>query len=219
MIRLLLADDHAVVRQSLKAYLEGEAGFEVVGEAADGEEAVELALKLKPDVVVMDISMPKLSGIEATRRIKASLKRVAILVLTAYEYDQYVFALLEAGAAGYLLKDVTVQELAKAIRAVHKGDSVLHPYVARKVIQKLSQGSQPSSNPVDTLTDREREVLTLAARGLRNKEIAKELYLSVRTVEAHLTSILTKLQVNSRLEAVLKGLKDGLISLADLHEK
>jgi DNA-binding NarL/FixJ family response regulator len=199
--------------------LELEQDFEVVAEAADGEQAVELALKLKPDVVIMDVSMPKLSGIEATKQIKAVLNRTAVLALTAYEYDQYVFALLEAGAAGYLLKDVTTQELTGAIRSVHRGDSVLHPTVARKVIQKLSAGSQAVQRPVETLTDREREVLSLAAQGLRNKDIARQLFVSVRTVEAHLTSILNKLQVDSRIEAVLLGLKTGLVSLADLNER
>jgi two-component system, NarL family, response regulator LiaR len=199
--------------------LEREQDFEVVAEAADGEQAVELALKLKPDVVVMDISMPKLSGIEATKQIKAVLSKTAILALTAYEYDQYVFALLEAGAAGYLLKDVTTQELTGAIRSVHRGDSVLHPAVARKVIQKLSAGKETVQRPVESLTDREHEVLSLAAQGLRNKDIAKQLFVSVRTVEAHLTSILSKLQVDSRIEAVLLGLKTGLVSLAELNER
>ena len=219
MIRILLAEDHTVVRQSLKMQLERESDFEVVAEAADGEQAVQLALKLKPDVVVMDISMPKLSGIEATKRIKAALNKTAVLALTAYEYDQYVFALLEAGAAGYLLKDITTQELTGAIRAVHRGDSVLHPAVARKVIRKLSQGPGAVTKPTESLTEREREVLTLAAQGLRNKDIARQLFVSVRTVEAHLTSILTKLEVGSRLEAVLVGLKTGLVSLSDLNER
>lgn len=218
-IRILLAEDHAVVRQSIRKFLEQEEGLAVVGEAGSGEQAVLLADQLKPEVIVMDIAMPGLNGIEATRRIKESHPAVAILILSAYDYDQYVFALLEAGAAGYLLKDVSGQELVGAIKAVYRGDSVLHPAVARKVMLRFKSVGNPAETQTEPLTEREIEVLRLAARGYKNKEIAEQLYLSVRTVEAHLASIFGKLGVGSRTEAVLHALKKGLIALEDLNEE
>jgi len=218
LITILLAEDHAVVRQGMRSFLEQEEDFEIVGEAADGMTALRLATNLKPQVVVMDISMPKMSGIEATRRIKAVCPSIAVLVLSAYEYDQYVFALLEAGAAGYLLKDVSGQELAQAIRSVSRGDSVLHPHVARKVMRRFASGAEGEQSSQELLSDREREVLVLAARGYKNKEIAEQLFLSVRTVEAHLASIFLKLKVGSRTEAVMCGLRKGLLVLDDLNE-
>jgi len=216
-IRILLAEDHAVVRESIARFLEKEPDFEVVAEAADGEETVRLASELKPDVIVLDVAMPKLNGIEATRQIKATQPSVSILILTAYDYDQYIFALLEAGAAGYLLKDVSGRELINAIRAVHKGDSVLHPTVARKVMQRF-RGTTKVHEPhgLELLTGRELAVLKLAAQGKSNKEIAEELVLSVRTVEAHLGSIFNKLGVGSRTEAIIQALKKGWVDLETL---
>lgn len=217
-IRVLLAEDHVVVRESIRQFLDRESDLEVVGEAGDGEEAVRLATQLHPDVIVMDVAMPKVNGIEATRKIKALWPATAVLALTAYDYDQYIFALLEAGAAGYLLKDVSGQELVDAIRAVRRGDSVLHPTVARKVVARFREPSAKAgdSRTTEVLTEREIEVLKRAAKGMSNKDIARELSISVRSVEAHMGSILNKLGVGSRTEAVVHGLKKGWFVLEDL---
>lgn len=213
-IRILLAEDHVLVRESIRRFLEKESDIEVVGEAGDGEQMVALAKKLNPDVIVADVAMPKLNGIEATKQIKALSLPIPILILTAYDYDQYIFALLEAGAAGYLLKDISGQELIDSIHAIYKGDSVLHPTVARKLMQRF-RGTTKSQEPrtFESLTDREIEVLRLAAQGKSNREIADELVLSVRTVEAHLGHIFDKLGVGSRTEAVIIALKKGWVGL------
>jgi DNA-binding NarL/FixJ family response regulator len=216
-IRILLADDHAVVREGTKELLDRQPDMEVVAEAGDGKEAVQLAVRHRPDVVVMDFAMPELNGIEATRQIKAIAPSIAMLVLTAYDSEQYIFGFLEAGAAGYLLKDVHVDELVKAIRAVHAGESVLHPAVARKVIDRFvpPSGQQGEGRSPDQLTDRELDVLRLAAKGMSNREIASELSISVRTVQTHLNNIFSKLQVGSRTEAVIHGLRRGWLTLQD----
>lgn len=212
-IRVLLAEDHVVVRESIRQFLDREPDLEVIGEAGDGQEAVRLAGQFKPDIVVMDVAMPNVNGIEATKEIKALCPATAVLALSAYSYDQYIFALLEAGAAGYLLKDVSGQELIDAIRAVHRGDCVLHPAVARKVVSRFSSGGEPAKCK---LTERESEILKRAAKGMCNKDIAEELFLSLRTVEAHLGSIFNKLGVGSRTEAVVYALKKGWFTLEDL---
>ena len=216
-IKILLADDHVLVRQGTRELLEREGDMEVVAEAGDGEEAVRLVATERPDVAIMDISMPKLNGIEATRQIKALRPATAVLVLTAYGDDEYVFALLEAGAAGYLLKDVPVNELVKAVRAVHAGEAVLHPAIARKVIDRFAQpaGERGEESALDQLTERETEVLGLAAKGMMNREIASELTISVRTVQVHLSSIFGKMGVGSRTEAVLHALRKGWLTLED----
>jgi NarL family two-component system response regulator LiaR len=217
-ITVLLADDHAVVRQGTRELLEREEGIDVVAEASDGKEAVQKAIKKRPDVVVMDFAMPELNGIEATRQIKAVAPGIAILVLTAYDSDQYVFAFLEAGAAGYLLKDIQVDELIDAIRAVHAGESILHPAIARKVINRFAKPEENTYtiHPVlDQLTERELEVLRLAAKGMSNREIALELTISVRTVQTHLTNVFNKMGVGSRTEAVVHALRKGWITLED----
>ncbi len=217
-VRVLLAEDHVVVRQSIRQFLMRENDLEIVGEVGDGEEAVQKALQLKPDVMVMDIAMPKLNGVEATRQIKAALPNTAVLALTAYDFDQYIFALLEAGAAGYLLKDVSGEELIQAIRAVHQGESVLHPVVARKVIARLRQPATKSGveDSLGLLSEKEIEILKLAAVGTNNKIIASKIGVSVRTVEAYFGSIFHKLGVGSRTEAVVYGLKRGWFTLEDL---
>lgn len=216
-IRILLADDHVVLREGTRELLEREEDMEVVAEAGDGQEAVRLATSLRPDVAIMDISMPVLNGIEATKQLKAIHPATAVLVLTAYDDDQYIFALLEAGAAGYLLKDVHASELVRAIRAVHAGESVLHPAVARKVVNRFARpGRQRKEDgPFEQLTGRELEVLKLAGQGLGNREIAHELILSIRTVQAHLTNTFNKMGVGSRTEAVIKALREGLLTLDD----
>ncbi len=217
-IKILLADDHIVVRQGTRQLLERERDMEIIAEAGDGEEAVRLTIQLKPDVVIMDVAMPKLSGIEATRQIKELLPSAIVLVLTGYDYDEYIFSLLEIGAAGYLLKDVSGDELIGAIRAVYAGEPVLHPVVIRKLLTHLkSQSAKPAEpHPLDLLSEREMEVLKMAAKGISNKDIGKVLFISVRTVQAHMRSIFNKLGVGSRTEAIVYGLRRGWFTLEDL---
>ena len=217
-IKILLAEDHAVVRESIREALSREPEFKVVGEASDGDEAVKLARDLKPDVILMDVAMPRLNGIEATRQIKAFQPAVSILVLTAYDDEQYIFSVLSAGAAGYLLKDVGVSDLVEAIKAVHRGESILHPNIAKKVLQKFraGKGEVPGEPSTEMLSEREVTVLKLAAGGLSNNAIAQELHLSVSTIESHLRTIFSKLGVGSRTEAVVEAMKRNWLSLKDL---
>jgi len=216
-IRILIADDHAVLREGMRNLLEREKDFEVVGEAGDGEEAVRLGSELEPDLVIMDIVMPKLSGIEATKLIKQASPSTAVLVLTAYNDIRYIIGLLEAGACGYLLKSARSNEIVGAIRAVRSGESVLDPAVTHKLLQRVV-GLVKEPGEVQTsgqLTPREIEILRLAAKGMSNKDIADELFLSLRTVKAHLTNIFNKIGVGSRTEAIIKGLREGYITLDD----
>lgn len=213
-ISILIADDHTLVREGTRDRLEREEDFEVVGEAADGEEAVRLVNQLKPDVAIVDLAMPNLNGIEATKQIKKTQPGTAVLILSAYDDDQYVYAVLEAGADGYLLKNVRGHQLVDAIRDVYAGEVVLAPHVARKVVQwfsSLSHGQRIEA-AADYLSERELEVLKLAAKGMGNKEIAAELSLGVRTVQSHLSHIFDKLGVSSRTEAVLRALKEGWLT-------
>lgn len=216
-IRVILAEDHAVVRQGTKHLLDRYPDIEVIGEAGDGEEAVALVKELKPDVALMDVRMPRMSGIEATRKIKAECPEVAVLALTAHDDDEYVFALLESGANGYLLKTAEIEEVVKAIRAVHAGQPALDPLVTQKVVSQFMNGkSLPDvmaqvGDEMDGLTNRELEVLRMVAQGLTNKEVAQQLYISDRTVQAHLSSIFSKLQVSSRTEAVMYAIRKGWI--------
>jgi len=218
-IKVLLVEDHVVVREGTAELLNRQVDIQVVGEAGDGQTAVELATRLHPDVVLMDVALPVLDGISATRKIKQTHPTIAVLALSAHDEDQYVFALLEAGAAGYLLKTVRGHELVEAVRAVHRGEAALHPAVAKKVLGHLAQSAEkpePQTPPEESLSDRELEVLRLAGRGLSNKEIADRLVLSPRTVQAHFANIFSKLQVGSRTEAVLQGLRRRWLTLEDI---
>jgi DNA-binding NarL/FixJ family response regulator len=218
-IRVILAEDHALVRQGTRRILEDSGRIIVVAEAADGEAAVAAVERHDPDVAIVDIGMPGLNGIEATRRIKATHPHVGVLALTVHDDDQYVFALLEAGAAGYLLKDIEGPRLVQAVEAVHIGESVLHPAITHKVLARLvDRSSGPPRQPAeDPLTEREQEALALAAKGMPNKDIAAALGVSVRTVEAHLSRVFHKLKVGSRTEAVLHGLRHGWFDLEELE--
>jgi len=223
-IRVIIADDHAVVREGTRRILEQDQGIEVVGEAANGAEAVALVEALNPAVAILDISMPLMDGVEATQKIKAVRPATSVLVLTSYDNDAYVFGLLAAGAAGYLLKDVPASEVVRAVHCVNAGEPVLHPAIARKVLARFVVDSQPpqaaESIPADEpITERERQVLRLAACGMSNGDIAARLYVSVRTVQSHLTQIFNKFGVGSRTEAVIRGLRQGILRLEDLDER
>ncbi|MCM6775303.1 response regulator transcription factor [Nocardia sp. CDC159] len=205
MIRVLLADDHPVVRGGLAALLAAEPDVEVAGEAGDGEQAVALALTLRPDVVLMDLRMPRLHGAAATARILAQLPETRVLVLTTYDTDADIVRAVEAGAAGYLLKDTPRPELAAAVRAAARGETVLAPPIAAKLITRLR------TPPPNTLTPRELEVLTAVSRGLTNAEIARELFIGESTVKTHLLKIFAKLGVDDRTRAVTLAWERGLL--------
>lgn len=211
-IRVLIADDHTVVRGGLIALLEDVEGIEVVAEASDGQEAVLKTRLVKPDVILMDLAMPRKTGIEAIEEIKHENPNARIVVLTSYSEDDKVFAAIKAGAMGYLLKETSTQDLLQAIRDVYHGESSLHPAIARKLIRELNRPTTlpPSDEP---LTDREAEVLILVARGLSNQDIADKLVISERTVRTHVSNILSKLQLANRTQAALYALKEGLTSL------
>jgi len=207
-IRILLADDHAVVRQGFRLILSGQTDMEIVGEAGDGNQAVEQAEKLKLDVVVMDVAMPNLNGIEATRRLASSVPHARVVALSMHKDSVYVREILRAGARGYLLKDSGAADLVAAIHAVASGESYLSPAVSNAV---LDDYRRHATNPIDLLTSREREVLQLLAEGKTNKEIAGVLNLSVYTVEAHRGRIMEKLNLHSIGELVLFAVRNGLI--------
>ncbi len=211
-IRVLIADDHTVVRGGLVALLEDVEGIEVVAEAADGIEAVLRARATKPDVILMDLMMPRKTGIEAIEEIRKESPNARILVLTSYSDDDKVFAAIKAGALGYLLKETSTQDLLQAIRDVNRGESSLHPAIARKLIRELNR---PTTLPAseDPLTEREADVLILVARGLSNQEIADKLIISERTVRTHVSNILSKLHLANRTQAALYALKEGLTGL------
>lgn len=215
-IAILIADDHVLVREGTRRLLEAEPDLRVIGEAGDGASAIAEAERLKPDVVIMDIAMPIMNGIEATRQIKARMPQLAVLALTAHDDMQYVMKLLDAGAAGFLLKDVRGRELVEAVRAVHRGETTLHPEIAARA-QRLASERRAVTEERAPLSDREMEVLQEAARGLPNKDIARRLSLSVRTVHTHLGNIFSKLGVGSRTEAVLLALRNGWIDLEDTY--
>ena len=215
-IRIVLAEDHALVREGTHRILEQYSDLTVIGEAADGEEALELITRLKPDVAILDIRMPKLNGIEVVRQMKEHSPNTKTLMLTAYDDDDYILALMEAGASGYLLKTAHASELVNAVRSVHLGEPVLHPAIAVKVARlwahrRISVGQQVT----EQLSLREREILELAAKGLRNKAIADKLNISVRTVEGHFNRIFAKLGISSRTEAVLYAISRHFVTLEE----
>ncbi len=209
-IQILLVDDHPIVRKGTKEMLEPHTDLNIIGEASDGREALAFLQTTRPDVILMDVSMPGMNGIEATKLVKQHHSGVAVLVLTSFDDDAYVFALLEAGAAGYILKNAREEELVGAIRAVFQGESALHPSIAKKVLNRFSANPTESFDG-ENLSPRELEVLREAAAGSTNKEIAKALDISPRTVQVHLANVFSKLGVGSRTEAVLFGIKRGWI--------
>jgi len=214
-IRVVLVDDHELVRRGTREVLELSPEIEVVGEAGDGAEAVRLVNELTPDVVLMDVTMPGMNGIGATQRIKAERPGTAVLALSAFDDEPYVVRLLEAGAAGYLLKNVRGPELVEAVKAVRRGESILDPAVEQKLQRRAAAARGDAHGEADPLTQREVEVLAQAARGLSNKEIARQLKISNRTVQVHLANVFSKLEVGSRTEAVLHALRAGIIGLDD----
>ncbi len=213
-IRIVLAEDHSLVREGTRRILEECPDLKVVGEAEDGEQALDLVRRLQPDVAILDIRMPKLSGIEVTRQMKDCCPKTKALILTAYDDDDYMLSLMEAGASGYLLKTVQSRQLVEAVRSVHLGEPVLDPTIAAKVARLWAQGRiYGKEGSAEKLSRRELEVLELATRGLHNKSIADKLSISVRTVEGHFNSIFVKLGVSSRIEAVLQALSRHLVTL------
>lgn len=216
-ISIIIADDHPLLRQALKSVLEKQPDFKIIAEATDGEEAVKLATELVPDVIVMDISMPKLDGLDATRQIKEKCPNIAILVLTVYDDSEHVLAMLEAGASGYLTKSVFGEEVICAIRGVAAGETVLSAQISRQVIRyAIRYRVKPLlTGNREKLTARELSILKLTARGLSNKEIAQALDLSPRTVKGYLAEVFSKLGVASRTQAIIKGLRSGLLSVDD----
>jgi NarL family two-component system response regulator LiaR len=215
---VLIADDHPLFRRSVRAVLENEPDLQVVGEASDGVEAVRLAQEIHPDVVLMDITMPELDGLEATRQIKAKCPEIAVLVLTIHSDEQHAVGILEAGAAGYLTKSVFGEEIVHAIRGVTSGEMVLSPEVGKRLLELAARYPlKPVLLPAgEKLSTRELQIMKLAARGMSNKEIASELSLSLRTVKRLLDNIFSLLHVSSRTEAVISGLRAGILSMEDI---
>ncbi len=213
-IRVLIVDDHTIVRKGIRALLATEADIEVVGEAENGREAIKQTARLRPDVILVDLMMPEMDGIEAVRRITADFTETRILVLTSFATDDKVFPAIKAGALGYLLKDSAPVELVNAIHQVYRGESSLHPKIARKLLQEISQptNQEPTADP---LTPREVEVLKLIAKGLNNQEIADSLIVSEATVRTHVSHVLSKLHLASRTQAALYALREGLASLPE----
>lgn len=213
-IRVLLAEDHTIVRKGLRSLLEEEADIEVMGEAEDGREAVRMTQRLLPDVVLMDLSMPGLNGLEATRQIKQRFPEVKVLVLTRHANEEYVFQILRAGASGYVVKKAAPTELVLAIQSVYRGDSFLSPSISRPVIEEyIRQAEATMPNSYDRLTDREREVLQLIAEGHSSREIAELLHITERTVRAHRGHLMDKLDIHSAAELAQYAIRKGIISL------
>jgi DNA-binding NarL/FixJ family response regulator len=215
-IRVLLADDHAVVRKGIREFLTEPGDIEVIAEASNGEEAIAQLEQLKPDVAVLDIQMPKRSGIDVCRHVRAQHWPIGLLILTAYDDDPYVLAVLQAGANGYVLKTADADDIIQAVRDVHEGKSALDPVIARKLMAQLA--GRAENKPIETLTPREMDVLKLAARGYTNKAIGAQLHLSDRTVQGHLANIYGKLHVATRTEAVMRAVSLGWLSPEEASE-
>ncbi len=211
IITVLLVDDHAVVRQGLRAFLNAQEGIEVTGEAENGLQAVELALKTAPDVVLMDLIMPDMDGVEATRRVKAASPRTQIIIFTSYYKDEHIFPAIRAGALSYILKDASPAELAAAIRKAAQGEAVINSRVAARLVQELQGVKDEPINPFAELSDRELEVLRLIAAGRNNKEIAGELVISEKTVKSHVSNILSKLHLADRTQAAVYAWNQGIV--------
>jgi NarL family two-component system response regulator LiaR len=212
MIRVLIADDHQVVRQGLRTFLDLHEDIHVVGEAENGEVAVELSRSLTPNVVLMDLVMPRLDGISAIKQIVAMGGEIRIIALTSFTEDEKVFPAIEAGASSYLLKDVSPEDLVDAIRAVHQGEARLHPEIARKLMEQVArERGRTEESPLADLTEREREVVSLVAHGLSNREIAQQLSISHGTVKTHVSSILSKLNLNDRTQLAIFAINEGLV--------
>lgn len=212
-IRVLVVDDHPVVREGIAAVVSRQTDLEVVGEAADGLEAVESASRLKPDVVLMDLQMPRMDGVEAIRRIRAEQPGVQVIILTTYDTDELVFQGIQAGARGFLLKDAPREDLVRAIGAVYRGESLLQPSVAAKLIDRVTRLGDSPPAPEGRLSEREMDVLRLLTKGQPNKEIARQLFISESTVKTHIASIFQKLEVRDRTEAVTEALRRGILRL------
>jgi NarL family two-component system response regulator LiaR len=213
-IRVLIVDDHTIVRKGIKALLAETSDIQVVGEASNGLDATQLSKQLEPDVILMDLLMPKMDGIEATRQISAQQPQVHVLVLTSFVGDDKIFPAIKAGAVGYLLKDSEPSELIRSIHMVHRGELSLHPIIARKIMQEIQEQPAARSSP-ESLTAREVEVLQLLAKGLSNEEIAAQLVISAVTVRTHISHLLAKLHLASRVQATLYALREGITSLRD----
>jgi len=212
-IRVLVVDDHRIVREGIQVLLAEIDDIEVVGEASSGVESIDLTAKLQPDVTLMDLVMPRMDGVEATRRITAAYPEIRILVLTSFITDDKVFAAIKAGALGYLLKDTDAAELVESIRKVHRGEPSLHPEIARKMLSELGQSPSTGEAAVEPLTERELEVLQLVAQGLSNIQISEQLCISPETARTHVNRILKKLHVANRVQATLYALREGISSL------
>jgi two-component system NarL family response regulator len=219
-VRVLIADDHALFRRGLEMVLADEPGIELVGQASDGEEAVAKAGESLPDIVLMDIRMPKISGIEAARAMKEAAPSAKIVMLTISDEEEDLFEAIRAGASGYLLKDIPLDEVAGAVRAVHGGQSLINPSMAGKLLTEFAalarrdEDERPQQVPAPKLTDREMEVLRLVARGMNNRDIARDLFISENTVKNHVRNILEKLQIHSRMEAVMIAVREKLIEFS-----
>jgi two-component system, NarL family, response regulator LiaR len=211
-IRILIADDHAVVREGLRALIEIQPDMVLLGEAADGIEAADKALRLRPDIVLMDLVMPRRDGIAATQEIHRACPATRVLVLTSFAEDDKVFPAIKAGASGYLLKDASPHELLQGIRDVHRGEASMHPAIARRLMQEIQRPSELPPTP-EPLSTREAEILALVARGLSNQEIADRLTISEKTVRSHVSSILSKLHLANRTQAALYALREGIATL------
>jgi two-component system, NarL family, response regulator LiaR len=210
-ISILIVDDHEVVRQGLRAYLDAQPDFKVVGEASSGEDAVRLASEYLPDVVLMDLVMSGMGGVQATRKVKDATPRTQIVVLTSYHQDEFIFPALQAGAISYVLKDVGMDDLVDAIRKAAHGEAVLHPRIAERVIHEINGAKRAVYNPFTELTNREMEILRLIARGLSNSEIADDLVISENTVKGHVSNILSKLHLGDRTQAAVFAWEQGLV--------